>query len=312
VLAAAVRRCPGLTVVVTSQRPLGIGGERRVRLEPLPEPAAADLFARRAAAVVPGFSLTAENADAVAAVCRAVDGLPLAVELAAARVRTLTPAELAVRLDRPLRVLTGASPDRPDRHRCLRTTIVASLDMVDEPARTVFAWLAPFVAGARLADLEDVAERLGAEPGWLLGAVTGLVDASLFRVRTDGEESRYLMADTMRDLAVDLLAARGDAARVTRVVAAHYLDRLRAAGTRRDGDGTPTWTPTSTTCAPPWRGRRPTSRARWTPRRRRRCTASASRAAGSSRVGPPWWRSPTPVLPAGRGRCWARAASAGC
>jgi predicted ATPase len=233
-LAALVRRCPGLCVLATSQRALRAAGERLMPLEPLPVAAAVDLFARRAGAVAPGFAVTDANRPAVTAICRQVDGLPLAIELAAARMRLLSPAELAARLDRPLLLLTGGARDLPTRHRSLRAAIESSLEMVSDDARTAFAWLAPFVAGARLADLEVVAGRLAAEPGWLLDALAELVESSLLQVRTGDTETRYVLLDAVRDLSTEQLRARVDRPRVERAFATHYLARLTAAN--HDGD----------------------------------------------------------------------------
>jgi predicted ATPase/transcriptional regulator with XRE-family HTH domain len=237
VVAALVRRCDRLTVLTTSQRALRVGGERTVRLAPLPVTAAVDLFARRAEAAAPGFAVTAGNAAAVAAICRQLDGLPLAIELAAARMRLLTPTELADRLDRPLRLLTDGARDAPARHRSLRAAIESSLQVVGADARTLFAWLAPFVAGARLDDLEAVAGRLAADRGWLLDPLTELVDASLVQVRTPAAGTRYVLLDAMRELAGELLRDRPDRVAVERATAGRYLDRLRLCGARTTGDG---------------------------------------------------------------------------
>src|SRR5205085_1159169 len=109
--------------------------ERRIVLPPLPDADAAELFRRRAALTVPGFTA---DAEAVAAVCSRLGGLPLAVELAAARMRLMSPAELAGRLDRRLRVLAGGGSERPARHRSLRAAIEAGLESVDAGARELF------------------------------------------------------------------------------------------------------------------------------------------------------------------------------
>ncbi|MFI5908170.1 ATP-binding protein [Dactylosporangium sp. NPDC051541] len=140
-IAALAVRCPGLTVVTTSRRPLRVRGEREVRLGPLRLPDAVALFAVRASAGVPSFALTDANRPDVTAVCRRLDGLPLAVELAAARMRVLTPAELADRLERPLALLAGGPRDLPARHRSLRATIESSLALLGSEAQRLFAWL---------------------------------------------------------------------------------------------------------------------------------------------------------------------------
>jgi tetratricopeptide (TPR) repeat protein len=181
--------------------------------------------------------VTSDNAGPVAGICRAVDGLPLALELAAARMRLLTPAELLARLDRPLRELTDGAPDLPERHRSLRATIMSSLQFVGADAGRLFSWLAAFPAGVRLGDLQPVVDRLSGHRDGLLDAVADLVDANLLRVRNEQDASRYVLPDTMHEMAGELLAAGPEEAAVRRAAAAHYLDRLRAAAARPDGIG---------------------------------------------------------------------------
>jgi predicted ATPase len=241
-LAELVRRCPRLSVLLTSQRRLRINGERQFPLEPLPLAASVELFTRRATAVSPRFTLTEENAEAVAAICRAVEGLPLAVELAAARTRMMTPVELAERFDRQLRLLTDGAADLPARHRSLRATIESSLEVVTEEGRTLFAWLGAFAGGGLLPDLEAVAAMLGSNEDWLLAALSELVDTSLVRVQTTNGASRYLMPDAMTELAREQLAARADRDRVQRAVAVRFLywvrqfEREPTRDGRRDAD----------------------------------------------------------------------------
>ena len=222
-VANLVRRCSGLTVLTTSQRPLRLAGERVIRLAPLPPQHAVDLFVHRAATAVPGFRRTGDNAAALAAICRRVEHLPLAIELAAAWMRLITPAELSARLDRQLPMLTGGARDRPARHRSLRATLESSLDIVGTAARALFGWLGAFAGGGRLADLEAVATGLGRDSGWLLAALTELVDTNIARVSRERDGSRYSLPDTMRELAQEWLAA-GDGTAVRAAVAQRYLD----------------------------------------------------------------------------------------
>jgi predicted ATPase/DNA-binding XRE family transcriptional regulator len=228
-VAALVRRCPRLSVVLTSQRPARLTGERLLRLGPLPVPAAVELFARRAAAVVPGFRLTPAVEPVLAAICRRLDNLPLAVELAAAQLRLLAPAELAGRLDQPLRLLAGGAVDAPPRHRSLRATIEASLTGATDDGRTLFAWLAAAPAGVGLDDLEAIAGIAGMPPDRLLGALTDLVDAGLVQVRARRGHSAFVLLDAMRELAGERLADRGDADAVHRAAAVRFLHRLATA-----------------------------------------------------------------------------------
>ncbi|GAA4461586.1 ATP-binding protein [Phytohabitans houttuyneae] len=241
-LTAFLRRCPGLTLVVASQRPLQVRDERVVPLGPLAPDAAAALFTRRAAAVSPHLTLDAGGtAEAVAAICRRVEHLPLAIELAAARVRLLHPVELAERLDQQLQVLTGGMRDLPVRHRSLRAAIEASIEVVAEDARTLYTWLGAFACGVRLDDVEAVAGALGRDRDWLLTALTELVDINLVRAipAGDGTEefaTRYKLPDAMAELAGERLGAAPDGERVARAVALRYLARLREGS---DGTGRP-------------------------------------------------------------------------
>jgi predicted ATPase/transcriptional regulator with XRE-family HTH domain len=228
-LAELIRRCAGLTLLATSQRPLHVRHERVVQLGPLPPAAAATLFVRRATAVRPGFAVTGTTAPVVAAICRRVDHLPLAIELAAARVRLLDVASLAERLDRRLAVLAGGARDLPERHRSLRAAIESSLEVVGPEAGRLFCWLGAFAGGGRLADLEAVVRALGQDESWLLAALAELVDTSLVRMLADGEASRYELPDAMAELASELIGADPDADRVWGAVAGRYLDLIRAA-----------------------------------------------------------------------------------
>lgn len=191
-LAAVVRRCPGLTVVVTSRRPLRVTGESLLRLGPLPITAAAALFAARA-----GFEVDDGNREAVMAICRQVDGLPLAIELAAARVGL------------------NKLNEGDDGHRSLRATIESSLEVVSANAGALFDLLGAFPGGAGLDDLETVV----ADPVAMLEALAELVDMSLVRVTISGGETRYSLPDTMREVA-------RPSDRERRALAVHYLGRI--------------------------------------------------------------------------------------
>jgi predicted ATPase/transcriptional regulator with XRE-family HTH domain len=225
-VAALAARCPGLTVLTTSRRALRIRGEREMRLTPLQTADAVALFAARAAVVSPGFTLTDTERTRAAAICERLDGLPLAIELAAARIRLLTPAELLDRLDRPLAILSGGARDLPDRHRSLRATIESSLAVVTAQALALFERLSVFAGGIAFGDLETVAEATGHDPSCLLDALADLVDMSLVRVTTDDTGSRYTLPDAMRELATERLAGAADRLDVEAVFAALYLGRL--------------------------------------------------------------------------------------
>jgi hypothetical protein len=164
--------CPGLTVLATSRAPLRLGGEHQFPVPPLPLPdaknpmprevlalsPAVELFRQRALAVLPGFELTAANAVAVARICRRLDGLPLAIELAAARVKLFSPQALLDRLDRGLRLLGAGARDLPERQRTLRDAIAWSYDLLDVGEQALFRGLAVFAGGCTL----EAAERCAA------------------------------------------------------------------------------------------------------------------------------------------------------
>jgi predicted ATPase/DNA-binding SARP family transcriptional activator len=180
--------CAGLSVLATSREPLGLTGEVLVPLSPLDDDAIR-LFADRAAAVRPGFVVTEENRPAVAAVCAAVDGLPLAIELAAARLRQFTVEELASRLavDGPFRLLSRGDRTAAARHRTLRNVVTWSWDLLTAEERDVAARFSVFTGGASLAAVEAVCATTD-------DVVADLVDRSL--IETDGR--RYRMLDTIR------------------------------------------------------------------------------------------------------------------
>jgi predicted ATPase/class 3 adenylate cyclase len=246
---ALLRACPHLRLLCTSREALGIAGEAAWRVPSLPVPAdggaappapgaaglagyaAVRLFAERAAAVRPGFALTADNAAAVAQVCARLDGIPLAIELAAARVRVLPPPQLLARLDDRFRLLTGGSRTALERHQTLQATVDWSYALLTEPERTLFARLAAFAGGWTL----EAAETVGADPddadgdgiaaGAVLDLLTRLADKSLVVAdeQPDGT-ARYRLLETLRHYARQKLAARGAAVdALRRRHAAHYL-----------------------------------------------------------------------------------------
>ncbi|MBB5874357.1 putative ATPase/DNA-binding XRE family transcriptional regulator [Allocatelliglobosispora scoriae] len=244
VVARLVAACPALSVVVTSRLPLRVASEREFRLDPLPvpgpdEPDIAEMPSVRLllARTRHDFTLTPQNAGAVAAICRAVEGLPLGLELAAARLRVLSPQELLDRLAQPLAVLSGNTRDAPPRHRSLRAAIESSLDVLGGPSRHLFTSLGAFPAGVRLADLEEITARDGTDPGLVLGALADLADASLIRLRAEPGGTRYTLPDAMRELAAEQLALHPDAVTLRGHVSGHYLGRVRAAAQRPDGSG---------------------------------------------------------------------------
>jgi predicted ATPase/DNA-binding CsgD family transcriptional regulator len=226
--------CPGVTVLVTSRALLRVSGEHVLSVPPLalPEPArplpatavgeyeAVRLFAERSRAVSPAFALTEENAAAVVEICRRLDGLPLAIELAAARVTVLQPRALLARLSRRLPLLTGGAHDVPERLRTMRAGIAWSYDLLSSSERALFRRLAVFTGGFGLAAAEFV--RPEGQPS-ALDTVAALVDQSLLqRTISDGDEPRFAMLETIREFAVEQLVASGDEAVARRLHAAYF------------------------------------------------------------------------------------------
>ncbi len=215
-IAALLEAVPQLQLLATSRAPLHITLEHEYRVPPLgvPDPAAVDLdavstaaavrlYVERAREVVPDFDITAVNAEAIAGITRALDGLPLAIELAAARVRVLGVEGTRRRLGEALALLTRTAPDLPERQRSIRATVAWSVDLLDLSARQVLAALSLFPAGATLEALEAVAA-----PGTdVAGALDALLDASLAASSlAAGAEPRFTMLETIRAYAATELA----------------------------------------------------------------------------------------------------------
>ncbi len=190
-------------IVVTSRAPLHLAWEQELPVPPLSE--AVQLFAARASASVPGFALTGGHAATVGRIAERLDGLPLAIELAAARVRVLPPEAILERLDDSLALLVSDSRDVPDRQRTLRATIAWSYELLSEPARLLFAVCSVFRGGIDLTALEDVCCATGSGDS-LLDLVTELVDHSLLRRADGGEAPRFEMLETIREYAAEVIA----------------------------------------------------------------------------------------------------------
>jgi predicted ATPase len=209
-LAWLVTSCPGIRIVTTSRTPLRIAIEREYPLAPLglPQSTAVDsieslmtypaiaLFVERAKATRDSFELTMENAEAVAAVCHRVDGLPLALELAAARLRLLSPEALLERLDHALQLLTSGPRDIPQRQQTLRATIDWSHSLLTDSEQRLFRRMAVFAGGCSVEDVEYVC----ADPDeTILDDLESLVDKAL--VQTDSQGNRLRMLQTIGDFA---------------------------------------------------------------------------------------------------------------
>lgn len=227
----------GLKVLATSRAPLRLSAEREYAVEPLELPpptrlpppdelarvAAVALFVERARQAKPTFTLTAENARAVAEVCRRLDGLPLAIELAAARAKLLTPRAILDRLDHGLRLLTGGARDLPTRQQTMRGAVGWSYDLLEEAERAVLRRLAVFVGGCTLEAVEAVC-GVGGED--VLDALSSLVEKSLVRHREQEDgEPRFVMLEVVREYALEQLEAGGEAG-VVRLEFARYFKRM--------------------------------------------------------------------------------------
>ena len=206
---------------MTSQLPLRIGHERLLRLAPLRAEAAANAVRRARTAAAPDFDL-AEQRETVTAICDRLDGMPLAVELAAARVAALAPRELLARLDRSLALLARGPRDLAERHRSLRAALDWTYELLEPDERTLLARLAAFAGPAPLDAVEAVAAVAGATvPVDAVDALSGLIDASLVRRADDREHGvRYTVPQAARDFAAERLAASGEEQAVR---AAHAL-----------------------------------------------------------------------------------------
>ncbi|MEJ3659060.1 BTAD domain-containing putative transcriptional regulator [Actinomycetes bacterium KLBMP 9759] len=223
--------CPRLTVLATSREPLGIPGEVLHPVEPLGEVDAVALFVDRAAAVRPGFALDAEIAPAVREICRRLDGQPLPIELAAARLRTLTPSEIAARLDDRFRLLTSGARTALPRHQTLRAVVDWSWDLLSEPERAVARRLAAFAGGATVAAAERVCSAPAGPPAEdVFELLASLVDKSLVVAvpQQQGAPTRYRMLETIREYAAERLDEAGER---TATVAAHTAFVLELAET---------------------------------------------------------------------------------
>jgi predicted ATPase/class 3 adenylate cyclase len=215
---------PGLRLLVTSRTPLRLSGERTYAVPPLELPESVRLFADRARAVLPEFVLDDGNEEAVAEICRRLDGLPLAVELAASRARTLSPAALLRRLDRSLKLLTGGAQDADERQRTLRHTIEWSYDLLLAEEKVLFARLAWFVGGSRLDAADALCDPDGSLGLDVLDGLESLVDKSLLRQRPDADgEPRFWMLETIREYALELLEEAGELDGARRRHAEWYL-----------------------------------------------------------------------------------------
>jgi predicted ATPase/serine/threonine protein kinase len=229
---------PSLKIVATSRAALHIYGEHEFPVPPLAVPdsrslesaeglsqySAINLFLQRATAVKPDFEITEENAPAIAEICARLDGLPLAIELAAARIKLLSPAAMRTRLASRLQLLTGGARDLPTRQQTLRGAIDWSYDLLNPAEQKLFRRVSVFVGGCTLEAVEAVCDTrsdLGLD---LLEGIASMMDKSLIQqVEHEGSESRFVMLETIREYGLEKLAASAEEALTKRSHAAYYL-----------------------------------------------------------------------------------------
>lgn len=270
VVAELLRRCPNLTVLVTSRSPLHVSGEQDFPVPGLPSPPdvsqlseverlnlpravrepdaeslnqyeAVRLFIERAVAVRPAFSVTNANAPAVAQICARLHGMPLAIELAAARIRLLSPDQILVRLEDHLALLSAGARDLPERQQTLRGAIAWSYDLLDEGARRLLERLSMFRGGCELEMAEEVCGPAAEVGGDVLDGIGGLVDHSLLRIEDGGHEPRFMMLESIREFAAERLEARGEADAIRERHARAVVDLAERAQPHLTGEDQRTW-----------------------------------------------------------------------
>ncbi len=252
-IAELLTAAPHLKVLATSRIVLRLRGEREFPVLPLPLPnprhlpplsklsqyAAVELFVQRAAGVKPDFEITRENAAVVAEICYRLDGLPLAIELAAARIRLLTPEALLQRLNNRLKLLTGGPRDLPARQQTLRGTIAWSYDLLDDREKTLFRRLGVFAGGWTV----EAAEAICPNDGWptavqsvaadlevedVLDGLESLVAKSLIRQDPEFEEPRFSMLETIREYALERLTESRESDALVEAHMCYYLESVEA------------------------------------------------------------------------------------
>ncbi len=231
--------CPRLKCIVTSRTPLRLRAEKEIPIPPLKYPdshpisdpvglshyAAVELFTQRAQAIKPDFSLTEVNAPAIAEICQRLDGLPLAIELAAPRIKLLTPQGLLSRLEHRFDLLTGGTRDLPERQRTLRGAIDWSYNLLNEVEKTVFKRLAVFTGSWTLATVEMVLDINGDLAHKTDDALDALINNNMvLQVPDTGEEPRFGMLSTIRDYALEKLGEGEESDTVHRQQARFYVD----------------------------------------------------------------------------------------
>jgi predicted ATPase/class 3 adenylate cyclase/DNA-binding CsgD family transcriptional regulator len=255
-VAALLASCPRLTVLVTSRAALHLSGEHQFPVTPLtlPDPGhlpdlvslsqyeAVALFIARAMAARPEFQVSNATAPAVAEICVRLDGLPLAIELAASRITLFPPQALLTRLSQRFTLLTGGVRDAPARQHTLRNTIAWSYDLLEDDEQRLFRRLCVFVGGMTLSAVEAVSAALDDEPEPILDGIASLIDKSLLRQgEPEGEQPRFMMLETIREYGLEMLSASGEAEATRQAHAAYYLALAKEAAPRLLGPQLAQW-----------------------------------------------------------------------
>jgi predicted ATPase/DNA-binding CsgD family transcriptional regulator len=253
---ALLAGCPRLKVLVTSRATLHLSGEHQFPVTPLtlPDPGhlpelialsqyeAVALFIARATAARPEFQVSNATAPAVAEICVRLDGLPLAIELAASRITLFPPQALLARLDQRLAILTGGVRDAPARQQTLRSTITWSYGLLEPSEQRLFRRLCVYVGGMTLSAVEAVSAALGDESGELLDGIASLIDKSLLRQsEPEGEQPRFVMLETIREYGLEALEAFGEAETTRQAHAAYYLALAKEAAPQLLGPQLGVW-----------------------------------------------------------------------
>jgi predicted ATPase len=247
--AELLHRCPRLKIIVTSREPLRVQGEYEFPVLPLAVPdlsqtsaageimlyAAVALFVQRAQAIKADFCVTGQNARTVAEICSRVDGLPLALELAAARTRVLSLEGLLQRLQKRLEILTAGPRDLPGRQHTLRNTIAWSYDLLDEQNKILFRRLSVFAADFSFEAAEEICSNREDSAETMLDQLSRLVEKSLLLTEQTDNEIRFRMLETIREFAHEVLATSGESSHIQERFASYFLSLAQEAGSELMG-----------------------------------------------------------------------------
>ena len=248
--------CPNLTILVTSRAPLRLHGEHEFSVSPLSLPdlkhlptsagleqyASCALFVQRVQAIKPEFQVTESTLHTIAEICTRLDGLPLAIELAASRIRLLSPQALLARLEHRLEVLTAGTRDLPTRQQTLRATIAWSYYLLTPQEQHLFRWLAVFVGGCTLSAAEAIAQHAGIPTSSILDSMSVLLENHLLRqVEQPDGEPRLSMLETIREYGLECLAERGEREAAQIGHAQYFLELAEAAEPQLRGNEQARW-----------------------------------------------------------------------